>query len=167
MHKLKFIFVPLLFLSCTSTQKQETTEGYSIIDLTEVEYSDVPPKLSEFADSISYIRLDEEPLISDVWDAGIIVTDDAMFVDCKQIYKYTLDGKFLLSLYMKGNGPGEADKYPFARGAYNFERKYVTFPNILGLYYTHTRLMANFLDFKTNLRMKIQRISLILKKIKA
>lgn len=151
MHKLKFIFVPLLFLSCTSTLKQETTEGYSIIDLTEVEYSDVSPKLSEFADSISYIRLDEEPLISDVWDAGIIVTDDAMFVDCKQIYKYTLDGKFLLSLYMKGNGPGEADKYPFVRGAYNFERKYVTFPNILGLYYNSYSFDGKFLGFQNKL----------------
>lgn len=149
MHKLKFIFVPLLFLSCTSTQKQETTEGYSIIDLTEVEYSDASPKLSEFADSISYIRLDEEPLIADIWDTGIIVTDDAMFVDCEQILKYTLDGKFLLSLFKKGNAPGEASKN--TRGIYNFEDKYVTFSNAMGLYNNSYSFDGKFLGFQNKL----------------
>ena len=154
MQSWKFVIIILLVCSCRFTEEKldQNPEGYSIIDLTEVEYSNVSPKLSEFADSIFYIRLDEEPLISDIWDVGIIVTDDAMFADGKQIYKYTFDGKFLLSLYMKGNGPGEADKYPFHRGAYNFERKYVTFSNILGLYYNSYSFDGKFLGFQNKLK---------------
>ena len=81
MRSWKFVYLILLFCSCKFTEEKfgQNPEGYSIIDLTEVEYSNVSPKLSEFADSIFYIRLDEEPLISDIWDVGIIVTDDAMF----------------------------------------------------------------------------------------
>lgn len=150
MKNWQYIFIIVLLCSCTSTVKQEkpekTSEGYSIIDLTEVEYSDVSPKLSEFADSISYIRLDEEPLIGDVWSAGVIVTDDAIFIDHKQIYKYTLDGKFLLSLFQQGNGPEEAVKSD--RGIYNFEKKYVTVSNAAGLYYNSYSFDGKFLGYQ-------------------
>lgn len=135
MRSWKFVYLILLFCSCRFAEEKldQNPEGYSIIDLTEVEYSNVSPKLSEFADSIFYIRLDEEPLIGNVWLTGVIVTDDAIFIDHEQIYKYTLDGKFLLSLFLKGNGPEEAVKN--ARGIYNLEEEYVTFSNGVGLYY--------------------------------
>ena len=148
--KYKYIFVLFLFCSCKATDQKDKLQEYSIIDLTEVKYTDKSPKLSEFVDSISYIRLDEEPLISDIWNVGIIVTDDAMFADGKQIYKYALDGKFLLSLFLKGNGPGEAVKN--ARGVYNLEEEYVTFSNGVGLYNNSYSFDGKFLGFQNKLK---------------
>ena len=101
-------------------------------------------------DSISYIRLDEEPLIGNVWLTGVIVTDDAIFIDHEQIYKYTLDGKFLLSLFLKGNGPEEAVKY--SRGIYNLEKEYVTFSNNVGLYYNSYSFDGKFFGFQNKLK---------------
>ena len=152
MQSWKFVIIILLFCSCRFTEERlgQNPEGYSIIDLTKVEYSDVSPKLSEFVDSISYIRLDEEPLIGNVWLTGVIVTDDAIFIDDEQIYKYTLDGKFLLSLFLKGNGPGEAVKN--SRGVYNLEEEYVTFSNGVGLYYNSYSFDGKFLGFQNKLK---------------
>lgn len=148
--KYKYVFVLFLFCSCKAVEQKEESQGYSIIDLTEVEYTDKSPKLSEFVDSISYIRLDEEPLIGNVWLTGVIVTDDAIFIDDEQIYKYTLDGKFLLSLFLKGNGPEEAVKY--SRGIYNLEKEYVTFSNNVGLYYNSYSFDGKFLGFQNKLK---------------
>ena len=147
--KYKYIFVLFLFCSCKAVEQKDELQEYSIIDLTEVEYTDKSPKLSEFVDSISYIRLDEEPLIGNVWLTGVIVTDDAIFIDHEQIYKYTLDGKFLLSLFLKGNGPEEAVKN--ARGIYNLEEEYVTFSNGVGLYYNSYSFDGKFLGFQNKL----------------
>lgn len=154
MKNWQYIFVIVLFCSCTSTVKQEKpeeiSEGYSIIDLTEVEYSDVSPKLSEFADSISYIRLDEEPLIGGIWNSAVVVVDDAIFIDCEQIYKYTLDGKYVMSLFKKGNGPGEAIK--FNRGVYNFDKEYVTFANNAGACYNSYSFDGKFVGNQNKVR---------------
>lgn len=143
MHNWIYIIIMFLFCSCKPAKQKEELQEYSIIDLTEVEYADESPKLSDFADSISYIRLDEEPLIGDIWSTSVIVSEDAIFIDSKQIYKYTLDGKFLLSLFRKGNGPEEAVKY--SRGFYNLEKEYVTFSNNVGLYYNSYSFDGKFL----------------------
>ena len=148
--KYKYIFVLFLFCSCKAVEQKDELQEYSIIDLTEVEYTDKSPKLSEFVDSISYIRLDEEPLIGNVLLTGVIVTDGAIFIDDEQIYKYTLDGKFLLSLFLKGNGPEEAVKND--RGIYNLEEEYVTFSNGVGLYYNSYSFDGKFLGFQNKLK---------------
>lgn len=148
--KYKYVFVLFLFCSCKTVEQKDESQEYSVIDLTEVEYTDKSPKLSEFVDSISYIRLDEESLIGDIWLAGIVVTDDAIFIDERQIYKYTSDGKFLLSLFRKGNGPEEAIKN--VRGIYNFEKKYVTFPNAAGLFYNLYSFDGKFLGYQNKNR---------------
>ena len=148
--KYKYVFVLFLFCSCKAVEQKDESQEYSIIDLTEVEYTDKSPKLSEFVDSISYIRLDEEPLIGDIWTTAVVVSEDAIFIDDEQIYKYTLDGKFLLSLFLKGNGPEEAVKY--SRGIYNLEKEYVTFSNNVGLYYNSYSFDGKFLGFQNKLK---------------
>ena len=140
----------LLLCSCRSSKSEKESQEYSIIDLTEVEYTDKSPKLSEFVDSISYIRLDEEPLIGDIWNTAVVVSEDAIFIDAHEIYKYTLDGKFLLSLFQKGNGPEEAVKY--SRGFYNLEKEYVTFFNNVGLYYNSYSFDGKFLGFQNKFK---------------
>lgn len=135
-----------LFCSCKPAKSKEELQEYSIIDLTEVEYTDRSPKLSDFVDSISYIRLDEEPLIRDIWNVGVIVSEDAIFIDSDEINKYTLDGKFLLSLFKKGNGPEEAVKH--SRGIYNLEKEYVTFSNYVGLYYNSYSFDGKFIGYQ-------------------
>lgn len=148
--KYKYIFVLFLFCSCKAVEQKDELQEYSIIDLTEVEYTDKSPKLSEFVDSISYIRLDEEPLIGDIWNTAVVVSEDAIFIDSREIYKYTLDGKFLLSLFQKGNGPEEAVKY--SRGIYNLEKEYVTFSNNVGMYYNSYSFDGKFLGFQNKLK---------------
>lgn len=142
-------FLAFLFLYFPAINGQNCYEKesfFSIIDLTGIAYSDVPQKLSEFVDSISYIHLDDEPLIPDIWNNSVIVSEDALFIDSEQIYKYTLDGKFIQSIFQSGYGHEEAVKH--IRGIYNFEKKYVTFPNHVGEYYNLYSLDGNFMGFQ-------------------
>lgn len=123
------------FFACSSAEKKPTqTENefsFSVIDLTDVEYSEEPIKLSEFVESISYIRIDDAPLIPDLIFTGIAVSDDAIYIDEEFIYKYTPDGKFLKSLFKKGQGPSEARKGT-EKAVYDFRRNIVAVNNILG-----------------------------------
>lgn len=127
------ISIILVFLySCSPANKKQIQHGHeepiSIIDLSDVKHSNEPLKLSEFVDSISYIRIDDTPLIPDLMFTGIAVSDDAIYIDQKFIYKYTLGGKFLKSLFKKGQGPGEAMKIT-TKAAYDFERNVVAVDN--------------------------------------
>lgn len=125
-------------LSCQDT--------FSVVDFTEIEYSNIPQKLSEFADSIAYIRLDNEPVIPDAWNNAVVVSDDNIFIDSELIYKYNLDGKFVLSLFQKGYGHKEAVKY--TRGIYNFDKKYVAFRNNVGEFYNVYSFNGDFVGFQ-------------------
>lgn len=134
MKQLLFSIFLVCLCSCTQTNKtkiqHEQKDTLSIIDLSSVEYSDEPIKLSEFVDSISYIRLDETPLISNLYNTGLAVSDSAIFIDQAYIYKYTLDGKFRKSLFNKGQGPKEAVKAN--KAAYDFKRNIVSVENNSG-----------------------------------
>ena len=59
-----FLILFLFLLSCQNSSKDKHNE-YSIIDLTEVEYSESPQLLSDFVESIEYIKLSEDPLLTD------------------------------------------------------------------------------------------------------
>lgn len=98
------------------------------IDLSEIKYSDKPQLLSEFVDSIFYTKLSEEPLIPNIWNIGITVDSDALYLEGDFIYKYTLDGKFVKSLFIKGNGPEEVT-LKATKAAYNLKDNYVTVNN--------------------------------------
>ena len=59
-----FLILFLFLLSCQNSSKDKHNE-YSIIDLTEMEYSESPQLLSDFVESIEYIKLSEDPLVTD------------------------------------------------------------------------------------------------------
>ena len=134
MKQLIIMFLCAFLFACTSANKGRigNEQDITIIDLSDVKYSEEPSKLSEFVESISYIRLDDTPLIPDLLFTGIAVIDDAIYIDQKFVYKYTLDGKFLMSLFKQGQGPGEANKVA-TRAAYDLENKMVAVNNNMGL----------------------------------
>lgn len=132
MDKLIVTIICISMLGCSPVNKRQIQDeqeiSYSVIDLSNVEYSKEPLKLSEFVDSISYIRLDDTPLIPDLFFTGIAVSDDAIYIDQRFIYKYTQDGKFLKSLFKSGQGPGEAIKIT-TKAAYDFKSNIVAVDN--------------------------------------
>lgn len=104
----------LTLFSCNDGSKQQSTtvvekESTHIIDLSELDFSDEPQRLSEFADSLSYIRLSDEPLLPDLLTIEQIAMDDSgyIYVDQRNINKYTAEGKFVKQLFKHGQGPGE------------------------------------------------------------
>ena len=52
-----WVLVMALTTACSSTPKQAMQKEVSTIDLTEIEYSSTPQPLSDFVESIEYIKL--------------------------------------------------------------------------------------------------------------
>lgn len=106
-----YIITIILFISCTSPQKQsvEKEQLPHVIDMSDLNFSDTPQNLSEFADSISYIRLSDEPLIPDIAYCVNLYIDknENIYIDKDLIYKYSSNGKFTKSLFKRGQGPEE------------------------------------------------------------
>ena len=83
----------------TVTVDETITLSPQKIDLTDVEYSETPQLLSDFVDSIEYIRLSDQPLIPDT--RKVRLSEDVqgnLYLDFNEIYKYTPRGKYLKSL---------------------------------------------------------------------
>jgi len=133
MKKKLYIVISLsLLYGCNSREgnKQEKmVESFNpvTIDVTKIIESDKPLMLSQFAETISYISLSEEPLIGDISYTSVVVIDDTIYVDSENIYKYTSKGKFIKKLFVVGQGPGEALKSSTTPAAFNKKEKYVTF----------------------------------------
>lgn len=80
----------------TVTVDETITLSPQKIDLTDVEYSETPQLLSDFVDSIEYIRLSDQPLIPDT--RKVRLSEDVqgnLYLDFNEIYKYTPRGKYL------------------------------------------------------------------------
>lgn len=94
------------------------------IDLSEVEYSEEPQLLSDFVESIEYIKFSEEPLIPDM----ACLTEDNkgnLYLDTpSDIYKYTPTGSYVKSLIKKGQGPGEV-AHKLSGSIFNIDGDYV------------------------------------------
>lgn len=116
--------------SCNSTNKTDASKMSEaepvIIDFSRVKKTNTPLKLSDFAESISYIQLDENPLVDDMQLATLHIADDTIYVDIENIYKYTPEGKFVKKLFIEGVGPGEATKHASYHAALNKENRYFT-----------------------------------------
>jgi len=135
----KFILLLLLFTGCTLNNKSKYESDSStfpiIVDLSNVEKTNASLKLSAFVETISYIPLDEDPLLDDIKFATLHVVDDTIYVDSKNIYKYTPEGKFIRKLFREGQGPEEAKKHISVPAAINRSERYFTFRNAFGLNY--------------------------------
>ena len=100
-----------------------------IVDLSGIKKTNTPLKLSDFAESISYIQLDENPLLGDMAMATVHVVNDTIYIDRENIYKYTSEGEFIGRVFIEGLGPGEARKFVHYHAALNRDKRYFTFMN--------------------------------------
>ena len=101
---MKYLCILLFILiGCTPAQKQvmqndaEIQHPY-IIDMSELEISETPQMLSDFADSISYIRLSEEPLLPEIALTFHLYVDKNENIYIKEgslVYKYNPKGEFI------------------------------------------------------------------------
>ena len=103
-----FLILFLFLLSCQNSSKDKHNE-YSIIDLTEMGYSESPQLLSDFVESIEYIKLSEDPLVTDARIINLFEDKKGNFyLDVPGgLFKYAPDGSFIKSLIRIGQGPNE------------------------------------------------------------
>lgn len=139
MKKNKFVVFRFLiasftvFYGCNSGKKaQQEEDTYNplkpvTIDVTNVNDTDTPLKLSQFAESVSYIYLSEEPLIGDIDITPVRIIEDTIYIDQTNIYKYTPDGVFIKKIFSEGQGPGEALKYVTDFTAFDVKKRQLTF----------------------------------------
>ncbi|MCE5177629.1 MAG: 6-bladed beta-propeller [Porphyromonadaceae bacterium] len=123
--------IGIIIFACTSKGKSDPLKSTSeeepvIVDLSNVKKTNTPLKLSEFAETISYIQLDDDPLLGEMKLASLHVVDDTIYVDRDNIYKYTPEGKFIRKLFIEGPGPGEGRKHSSYHAALNIKKKYFT-----------------------------------------
>jgi hypothetical protein len=115
------------------------------VDLTKVGETDTPLKMSQFAESVSYIYLSEEPLLGDIKGTPLKIIEDTIYIDRENIYKYTPEGKFIKKLFKEGQGPGETMKLENMPAAFNRSGRYVTFRPKNGETYVHYSFDGDFL----------------------
>lgn len=111
--KIQHLILFAFLAGCTVVHKQPAQDEQEslphIINMSEMKFSDTPQCLSEFADSIGYIRLSEEPLIPDIAYLVDIYVDnnENIYISKDHIYKFSPNGKFIKSLFKIGQGPEE------------------------------------------------------------
>ena len=98
--------------ACRSEKKEEinaaTPKQPHTIDIRNIKYSDTPQKLSLFVDSMEYVRIEDKPLIPDLWNVHIAEDNSGnIYLDFDEILKYDSNGHFLKTLFKRGQGPGE------------------------------------------------------------
>ena len=119
----------LVYLNYQKTEIQEESSPKNkqvfTIDLSEVEYTEEPQPLSDFVESIEYIKLSEEPLIHDaaLVDMAIDRDDNFYISGPNYLFKYTGSGTFIKSLIRIGQGPNEVAMYIGA--IFNMERDFI------------------------------------------
>lgn len=146
MKCLCIIILSLLFYSCTSNTSNlnKKSNSYYYVDFSGVTYSDAPQYLSEFSDSISYIYLDEEPLLKGVDLQTRIWIDKYIYVDIgNNVYKYTLDGRFVQKIFSIGQGPQEIVQ-KLGSAIFNFKNEFVTVRDYGSNRYSHFSLSGDF-----------------------
>ena len=146
MKCLCIIILSLVFFSCSSKTSylNEELNSYYYADFSDITYSNEPQCLSEFSDSISYILLDEEPLLDGIDSQTRIWIDKYIYIDIgDNVYKYTLDGKFVQKLFSIGQGPQEITQ-KLGSAIFNFENEYITIRDYGSNKYSHYSLCGDF-----------------------
>ena len=121
-------------------QEEETINSLDpvIIDVTQVKETKTPLKLSQFADSISYIRLSEYDSEFSMFETAITIIDDTIFLDNDNLHKYTPEGKFIKKIFNSKQNRIEARKVS-KRSAFNKKER-----NIAIRTYSKSSNSANF-----------------------
>lgn len=148
------IITLILIVSACNTKTKEVLPKVEfpqprIIDIRNIEYSTNPQKLSMFVDSIEYVRIEDEPLIPDLWDVHLAEDHFGnIYLDFNQIFKYNSNGQFIKSLFKKGQGPGEVIR-KYGRAIYDMNHKQVYVANA-GLGYNIYTLDGEFIKHEEN-----------------
>lgn len=152
--KIIYIFTLVSILCGCSTKNKEVLSKEEfpqpkMIDIRNIEYSETPQKLSMFVDSIEYVRMEEEPLIPDLWNVHIAEDNSGnIFIDFDQILKYNSKGQFIKSLFKKGQGPGEVMQ-KYGRAVYDMSHNHVYVYNA-GVGYNIYTLDGEFVKHEDN-----------------
>ena len=127
MKQLLLILSILAILSCQNNDqtKLESTEYPYIVDFSEVEYTQEPQCISEFSDTIEYIRLSDDILLPDPCELSIVLdNDNNIYIEHDRIEKFNPTGEYIKSLYNIGQGPKEISN-KLLPAAYGFDENIV------------------------------------------
>lgn len=108
---MKLNIIPILSLLIISVSVKSQNSNPTIIDFSKLEIEKGSQiKLSDIAESVSYIRLSNAPLIGDVWFSNIYPVDENQFFIFSNglMHRYDGLGKYMGKLYNSGRGPNEA-----------------------------------------------------------
>jgi len=141
-----WVLIMALMTACSSTPKQAMQKEVSTIDLTEIEYSSTPQPLSDFVESIEYIKLSEEPLVTDVVFTRLSEDKNGnLYLDVPGgLFKYTPDGTFIKNLIKIGQGPNEINHKVDA--IFNIEQEFIQIYDNGKNYYQKISLDGDFLE---------------------
>ena len=119
-----------LFFGCNAQENKKQEESSNpfnpvIIDVTQLKETN-PIRISQFADSISYIFLSETDYVFSRDFSKIMVDDDTLFlIKPDNVYKYTPEGVFIIKVIdVKHNNRSDLI-YTYA--AYNKKERFFTF----------------------------------------
>lgn len=160
----KLILFLLLFTGCTLNNKSKYESNSStvpvVVDLLNVKKTNTSLKLSAFAENISYIQLDEDPLLGDMKLATIHVVNDTIYIDRENIYKYTPEGKFIKKLFRVGQGPKEVKKHISVPAAINRSERFFTIKNAFGLNYKSYSFDGEYIGEESVMDSLVKRINI-------
>lgn len=140
MNRKHLLYLPLLlalFIQCNANKEKPrgdagiTKNEPIVIDFKNAKETDEPLKLSEFCDEISYIRLDDSPLINDVNLIPLHLVNDTFYIDEANVYQFGKDGKYIKTLFIIGQGPNEILKHRGNYAAFNPSKRQVGFKNFI------------------------------------
>ena len=97
-----------------------------IIDVTKLKTTRTPLKLSQFADSISYILLSKDNSKTEIFNTSIKIVNDTIFVVRKfdNVYKYTPEGMLIRKII---DVKPKNSTIRFIYSAFNKKERYFTF----------------------------------------
>ena len=141
-----WVLIMALMTACSSTPKQAMQKEVSTIDLTEIEFSSTPQPLSDFVESIEYIKLSEEPLVTDVVLTSLSEDNNGnLYLDVPGgLFKYAPDGTFIKNLIKIGQGPNEINHKVDA--IFNIEQEFIQIYDNGKNYYQKISLDGDFLE---------------------
>lgn len=122
------LFVALL-LSCASTpnnkKKPINPDPVVTIEFPKLKFDDTAVlKLSDIADSISYISLSNDILLSEIGYIKQAKNNNFIILSNNMVYQYDQSGKYINRLFNSGRGPQDA--ICLTKPIINSERKYIT-----------------------------------------
>ena len=141
-----WVLVMALMTACSSTPKQAMQKEVSTIDLTEIEFSSTPQPLSDFVESIEYIKLSEEPLVTDAILTRLSEDKKGnLYLDVPGgLFKYAPDGTFIKNLIKVGQGPNEICHK--VEAIFNIEQEFIQIYDNGKSYYQKISLDGDFLE---------------------